>query len=140
MLLRSLIFSFVVFQSAQSAIPEIQFRPLKNVEKFQISLQVGLSGALPIAINSAIRAGKRSSFSEISSDGLTETRVEILPRKSRMNQESAILMDIKVARFIRGEKRAEESVQILTRENQEAEVKKGSRSTQLSLSVVARLI
>lgn len=145
MLLKIFATGFLVSQVVSSvsfaAIPEIQFRPQKSQEKYQVSLRVGLSGSLPIAINSAVRAGKKSSFSEISSDGQTETRVEILPRKSRMHQDSAVLMDIKVARYIRGEKKAEESVQILTKENEEAEIlQKGSKTSKLTLSVLARLI
>ncbi|MFP5519806.1 MAG: hypothetical protein ACLGGX_07880 [Bdellovibrionia bacterium] len=111
-------------------------------KKYQVNLRVGLKGTSPFAVNTAVKSGKKASFSEISSDGLTETRVELTPRKSRHQNQDAVFLNIKVAKFVQGQKRAEESLQILAIENQEAEAIKGRghKNPDLSVSVMTHSI
>lgn len=109
--------------------------------KYQVNMRIGMKGVMPISVNSAVKSGKKASFSEISSDGQTETLVEFVPKKSSLRDQKAVLVDVKVTKFVRGQKRAEERAQILAVENQEAEMTSGKKKNpDLSIAVMAHSI
>lgn len=111
--------------------------------KYQVSMRIDLKGQLPIAISTPVKTGKKSSFTEISSDGQTETNVEVVSRKSRHQEKDGLWMDIKVTRSVRGKVKNQERAQIFAFENQEAELitgKRGKKAPEFAISVLAHPI
>ncbi len=107
---------------------------------FRVSLRVGIAGAAPIAINSYIKNGKKTSISEFSNDGRSETLVEMIAQRSHMNNRKGIWMDVTVSKKVNGKVKATEKTQLFTFENEEAEVRLGARGKgreDLSLAVLA---
>lgn len=111
--------------------------------KYQVNMRIGMKGQLPISISTPVKSGKKASFTEISSDGQSETMVELVSRRSKVNAKDGLWMDVKVTRTVRGQKKAEERTQIFAYENQEAEFSKGGRrgkNPDFSIAVMAHSI
>ena len=108
--------------------------------QYQVNMRVGLKGQSPVSINTVAKAGKKSFVSEISSDGQTETLVEILAKKSQVNRKNGLSMDVTVIKRVRGQQKAAERTMIFAPDNQEIEVgmnSKGRTAGNLSLAVMA---
>ncbi len=112
--------------------------------KYQVSMRIDLKGQLPIAISAPLKTGKKSSFTEIASDGKSETNVVVISKKSKVNEKSGLWMDIKVTRTVAGKIKNEERTQIFAFDNQEAEFSTGKKSRKSSpdfaVSVLAHSI
>lgn len=133
------LFSSICLVSSLFVIPAEAAIP----SKYQVSMRIDLKGQLPISISTPVKSGKKSSFTEISSDGQTETNVEVLSKKSKVNAKDGLWMDIKVTRTVRGKVKAEERAQIFAFENQEAELvsgKRGKKAPDLAIAVLAHPI
>ncbi|HWU43783.1 MAG TPA: hypothetical protein VN132_10105 [Bdellovibrio sp.] len=127
----SLILFFIFSQTSQAAI---------EPPSYQVNMRVGLKGQSPIAIHTVAKSGKKSFVSEISDDGQSETLVEVYAKKTQLNNQSGIYMDVVVTKRVHGVKRASERTQLFAPENQELEVGMGNRGRMagnLALAVMA---
>ena len=109
--------------------------------KYEVNMRVGLNGQPPLSVNTLANVGKKSTVSEISSDGRTETVIEMVARERTVNNDAGLLMDVTVTKKVLGEKRASQTVQIFAKENQEAEIVLGQRKrgrSDLQLAVIAK--
>ena len=116
---------------------------LAAVPKYKVNMRVGLKGSAPIAVNTAVKSGKKAYISEISDDGQNETVVELYARKSQVNNKKGVYMDVTVTKRVRGEKRVSERAQVFAPENQELEFNmnaKGKTQGNLGLAVLAHEI
>lgn len=107
---------------------------------YKVSMRVGLKGHSPISINTIAKSGKKSFVSEFSEDGQTETVVELLARKSQVNNKNGIYMDVLVTKRVRGQSKVSERAQLFAPENQEMEFglkSNGKTAGNLSLAVMA---
>lgn len=117
------------------------FAGTNKTRLFRVSMRVGIAGSAPIAINSIAKNGKKTSISEFSEDGRTETLVEMIAQKSQLNNRPGVWMDVTVSKRINGKVKATEKTQLFTYENEESEVRIGARGKgkeDLSLAVMAR--
>ncbi len=118
-------------------------KKISHAPKYNVSMRIGLKGSMPFSVSTVAKSGKKNSFTEISSDGQTETLVEMTPRKSIQNQKNGLLIDIKVTRTVRGDVKASEKAQIFAYENEETEMRVGATKKgheALSLAVMANPI
>lgn len=125
--------------SAVAAVP----KKISKAPKYNVSMRIGLKGSTPFSVSTVAKSGKKNSITEISSDGQTETLVEMTPRKFTQNQKSGLLIDVKVTRTFRGDVKASEKAQIFAYENEEVEMRVGATSKgrqDLSLAVMANPI
>lgn len=114
-----------------------------KLSKYNVNMRIALKGGAPFSVNTVAKAGKKSSVTEISSDGNIETFVQMTPRKSTRDQKSGLVIDLTVIRKIRGEIRASEKMQIFAFENEESEVRlnaRGRGQQDLAVAVLANPI
>lgn len=106
---------------------------------YQVNLRIGMKGQQPLSINTPLKSGKKTFFSEISDDGQSETLVELYAKKSKENQKDGLLMDVMVTRTVKGQKKYSERTQLFAVENQEIESgsNHGRSSAPLSVAVMA---
>ncbi len=133
-------FSVFVNTCAQAAPHPIK---VSKIVRYNLNMRVGIKGSAPFSVNTVAKNGKKTSITEISEDGQTETFVEILPKRSTMNQKAGLWMDIVVTRKVRGNVKSSDKVQVFAFEDQEAEVHFGSARKgheNLSLGILANTI
>lgn len=133
-----LVFAFTL--EAQAAIPPQKFQ---QGPRYNVNMRIGLKGAMPFSINTVARAGKKSSVTEISEDGQTETFVQVTPRKAFRDQKAGLNFDVQVTRKVRGNIKASEKIQIFAFENEESETRLNAQSRgrqDLSVAVLANPI
>lgn len=107
---------------------------------YKVNMLVGLKGQSPISINTFAKSGKRTSISQFSDDGQTETLVEFFTKKSHVNKKQGLYMDVLVIKRVRGQSKMTERAKIFAPENQEMEFgmnSKGRMEKNLSLAVMA---
>lgn len=107
---------------------------------YKVNMRVGLKGQSPFSINTYAKSGKRTSISQFSDDGQTETLVEFFTKKSHVNKKDGVYMDVLVTKRVRGQSKITERAQIFAPENQEMEFGMNSRGMiekNLSLAVMA---
>lgn len=118
--------------------------PAPSKKHYQVNMRIGIKGAAPISVNTSIKLGKKSFVTELTDDGQTETQVEVSARKSKTDNKSGLMMDLKITKKVKGETKFSERTQMFAPENEEREMKVGatdpatkSRSPKaLSLAVV----
>lgn len=91
-----------------------------------INMRFGLEGD-QIVVSLKSKLGERSVLSEFSPDGLTETRIEVYPRKSAQIKKIGYLFDVRVTKLYKGNPKKSNDVQMFVPVDQEAEFIKGSR-------------
>lgn len=94
-------------------------------------MRVGFPGQSPVSVNTLVNNGKKSTVTEISEDGKTQTSVEVFAKQV---SKDSLQMDLSVTKTVNGKVKKTEKAQILAKEGQEAELQKGSK---LSLGVIA---
>lgn len=107
---------------------------------YKVNMRVGLKGQSPISINTFAKTGKKTSVSQFSDDGQTETLVEFVTKKSHANKKEGLFMDVLVTKRVRGQSKLTERAQIFAPDNQEMEFgmnSKGMSEKNLSLAVMA---
>lgn len=107
---------------------------------YKVNMRVGLKGQSPISINTFAKSGKKTSVSQFSDDGQTETLVEFYTKKSHVNKKEGVFMDVLVTKRVRGLSKVTERAQIFAPDNQEMEFgtnSKGRMDKNLSLAVMA---
>lgn len=135
-----LLLSLLSFSNVQAAPHPIK---MSKVVRYNLNMRVGIKGSAPFSVNTVAKNGKKTSITEISEDGLTETFVEIIPKRSIVNQKTGLWMDIVVTRKVRGNVKSSDKVQVFAYEDQEAEVHFGSARKgheNLSLGILANTI
>lgn len=91
-----------------------------------INMRFGLEGD-QIVVSLKSKLGERSVLSEFSPDGLTETRIEVYPRKTAQIKKAGYLFDVRVTKLYKGNPKKSNDVQMFVPVDQEAEFVKGSR-------------
>ena len=108
---------------------------------YQVNMRLDLKGHLPIAVSTVAKSGKKTSISEFSEDGQSETLIEFFAKKSRVNRKPGLYMDVTVTKRVRGIEKASERAQLFAPDNQELEIgssgKRRKKASDLSLSVTA---
>ena len=106
---------------------------------YQVNLRIGMKGQQPMSINTPMRSGKKTFFSEISDDGQSETLVELYAKKAKENEKDGLLMDVMVTKTVKGQKKYSERTQFFAIENQEIESGSthGRSRSPLSVAVMA---
>ena len=125
---------------AFSAVPKKVFQ---QGSRYNVNMRIGIKGNMPFSVSTVAKAGKKTSVTEISDDGQSETFVEMVPHKSVQNQKTGLLIDVTVTKKVRGNVKATEKAQIFALENQESEMRVGARGKgreDLSLAVLANPI
>ncbi len=110
------------------------------VPQYKVNMRLGLKGSSPISINTIAKSGKKSFISEFSDDGQTETLVELFTKKSHLNSEEGLYIDVKVTKRVRGEDKSTERTQVFAPHNRETEFgmnSKGRSAGNLSVAVMA---
>lgn len=109
----------------QAALPEDSIQSAAR-KVLAVNMRIGLEGE-NIVVSLKSKLGERSVLSEFSSDGQTETRIEVYPRKSTAQKKIGYLFDVKVTKLYRGHLKKTNDVQMFVPSDQEAEFIKGSR-------------
>lgn len=110
------------------------------VPQYQVNMRVGMKGSAPLSVKTPVKSGKKAFVTEISEDGQTETQVELFARKSQVNNQDGIYMDVLVTKRVKGQTRFNERAQVFVPNNQETEYNEGPRGRRkgdLSLAVLA---
>jgi hypothetical protein len=132
-----------VISSALAAIPMKSAESFSKGPRYNVNMRIGLKGAMPFSINTVARAGKKSSVTEISEDGQTETYVQMTPHKAMRDQKPGLNIDVLVTRTVKGTVKASEKLQIFAFENEESESRmnaQGRGRQDLSIAVLANPI
>lgn len=135
----ALVFALTL-EAAHAAIPPQKFQ---QGPRYNVSMRIGLKGAMPFSVNTVARAGKKSSVTEISADGQTETFVQVTPRKAFRDSKAGLNFDVTVKRTVKGQVKASEKIQVFAFENQESESRLNAQSRgrqDLSVAVLANPI
>ncbi len=124
-------------QKLYAAIPaQIPF----DSPSYKVSLRLGLDGQTPVSFNTIAKSGKKTSISEFSDDGQTETLIEMFAKKSTVKTKEGLYLDLTFTKRIQGVKKASGHTQIFAPENQEFEMETGRGRHppgNLSLAVMA---
>lgn len=130
-----------ILSSAFAAIPMQNFKPSKSkAPRYNVNMRIGLKGSMPFSVNTVARAGKKSSVTEISEDGLTETFVQMTPHKAMRDQKPGLNIDVQVTRTVKGQVKTSEKLQVFAFENEESETRMNAQSRgrqDLSVAVLA---
>ena len=124
-------------QGLWAAIPPHQ---VVEPHSYKVSLRVAMNGYAPESFNTVAKSGKKSFISEFSSDGQSETLIEMFAKKSSFHNRQGLYLDLTFTKRFRGVKKASEHTQIFVPENQELELNQGRgrhSAGNLSLAVVA---
>jgi hypothetical protein len=128
---------------ASIAITVFSNSALAAIPKYKVNMRLGLKNGSPMAVNTAVKSGKKAYISEISDDGQSETLVEVYARKSQVNNKNGVYMDVQVTKRVKGQKKYSERAQVFAPENQETEFNmgaKGKTQGNLGLAILAHEI
>ncbi len=132
----SVFMGLVVSQVSLAAIP-----PAKVIApRYKVAMRVNLKGHSPLSINTVAKSGKKTFISQFSDDGQTETLISMYTKRSQLNEQAGLYMDVSVTKRVRGESRVSERAQFFAPDNQEMEFgssPKGRMKGNLSLAVMA---
>ena len=129
-----------IFGIIAAASLSISFSAFAAAPNYKVNMRVGIKGQSPISVNTVAKPGKKSFVSQFSDDGLSETLVTVLARKSNINNKAGLSMDVQVTRRVRGIEKASERAHIFAPENEEMEFgvnSRGRTAGNLSLAVMA---
>lgn len=132
-------FSKLALSSTLAAVLATPMVAMAAKENYRVNLRVGMKGSAPISVGTVAKSGKKSYISQFSDDGLSETLIEVQPRKAQQNNKDGLLLNVQVTRRVRGQVKGVEKAQLFAPDNQETEwgMGNGKRSGNLSLAVMA---